>query len=551
MHVQGPTEVVFSDSLKPERYERRTHPKHPRPSPRLTEPLDRFQVEASVYRENKAHSRLPAPSRALDLVTRKPSRFGRIGPCVTKTSVMRDVLCYIWSITMDITSIARDQNRWWTDPRHRETRRFRHRRDVFRELLSYLGENPQGRAAALLGPRQVGKTTLLLQIADELLDRGWPAGNLTFFDFSDERLLAPGSPRDIVRISPLGASIEHPRVFLFDEIQNVPDWQKWLKGAVDQSRRAPLPGTRFIVTGSAAASLRRGGVESGQGRWDEIAIEGLTLAEFLAISAGPDDSRPSAVLDPQAYARYLEVGGFPEHLSPLVPVREARQRIRDDIADRAVLRDLLHTGLDVERLRRLLVYLINGSGNAWNQAKRAEDLDANRKSVAEWLIALEETRLIVRLDRDKPAQSKARTQLRQQTKIFASDHGLVTAFASAPEPLSAPDVRSRVFEAAVFRHLREVARRQGGNLSFGRLDDHLEIDFILRYGSHSIGVEVTSSPEAKPRKLARALQATRSMAIDRKLLVHGGLVSDLASDIKLVPFHEFLIDPHRYVGEET
>jgi len=294
------------------------------------------------------------------------------------------------------------------------------------------------------------------------------------------------------------------------------------------------------------------GVESGQGRWDEIPIEGLTLAEFLRLgSLRDEDAVPTTVSDPQAFERYLEVGGFPEHIQAMVPVREARQRIREDIAERAILRDLRQTGVDIERIRRLFVYLINGSGNAWNQARRADDLEANRKSVADWLSVLEGTRLIARLDRDRPVRAKAHTQLRAQPKIFASDHGLITAFASAPEPIEVADIRARVFEAAVFRHLREVARADHGVLSFGRVEENLEIDFIIRYPGHAVGIEVTSSTDAKPRKLARAGQAMSKLGIDRKVFVHGGLVSHATGDIKIVPLHEFLLAPERYAGGEA
>jgi predicted AAA+ superfamily ATPase len=410
---------------------------------------------------------------------------------------------------------------------------------------------PGRRAAALLGPRQVGKTTLLLQLVDELLERGWPPGNITFFDFSDERLVTPDSPREVAAIPPVGLSSEYPRVYLFDEIQNAPDWQKWLKAAVDESRRSTAAGSRFIVTGSAAASLRHGGVQSGQGRWDEIPIEGLTLAEFIRLGSPREEDTPLALMrDPRPYERYREVGGFPEHLSPLVSTREAQHRIRDDIAGRAILRDLLQTGLDVERLRRLFVCLVNGSGNTWNQAKLARDLEANPKSVAEWMAALEDTRLIVKLDRDRSTRASARAQLRPQPKVYASDHGLITAFSAHPSPIEDPDIRARVFEAAVFRHLREVARAEGGALSYGRLDDDLEVDFIVRYAGHSVGIEVTSSAEAKPRKLSRAAQAMREIGIDRKILVHGGPILDLTGDIKLVPLPEFLLTPERYVGGE-
>jgi len=453
---------------------------------------------------------------------------------------------------MDIIPILHDQNRWWSNPHHREILRFRRRRQAFSRILEYLGDIHGGRAAALLGPRQVGKTTLLLQLVDDLLGRGWSAGNITFFDFSDERLVSAVSPREVVTVRPVGLSADQPRAFLFDEIQNAPGWQKWLKSAVDESRRAAGPGSRFIVTGSAATLLRQGGVESGQGRWDEIPIEGLTLAEFLRLgSLRDEDAVPTTVSDPQAFERYLEVGGFPEHIQAMVPVREARQQIREDIAERAILRDLRQTGVDLERIRRLFVYLINGSGNAWNQAKRADDLEANRKSVADWLAVLEGTRLIARLERDHPVRAKAHTQLRPQPKIFASDHGLITAFASAPEPLEVADIRARVFEAAVFRHLREVARAENGVLSFGRLEEDLEIDFIVRYPGHAVGIEVTSSTDAKPRKLARAGLAMSKVGIDRKVLVHGGLVFHATGDIRIVPLHEFLLAPQRYSGGET
>ncbi len=452
---------------------------------------------------------------------------------------------------MDITQILEDQNRWWVDPKYQGTLVFRQKRRPFERIKQYVGDAHDGRAVALLGPRQVGKTTLLLQLADDLISRGLPPGNLTFFDFSDERLVDPVSPREIVAVNPVGLSLEHPRVFLLDEIQNALGWQKWLKAAVDQSRRnGKGPALRFIVTGSAATSLRDGAVESGQGRWDEIPIEGLTFTEFLALgSPAGEDARRSTVREPQAFERYLAFGGFPEHVRAEFP-RDVRRRIRDDIADRAILRDLRQASVDLDRVRRLFVHLVTGSGNAWSQGKRADDLEANRKSVGDWLSLLEATRLLIRLERDRSARTRARSELRSLPKIFASDHGLITAFSVHPEPLDVPDVRARVFEAVVFRHLRELAGGGAGELSFVRLDDDLELDFVVRYPAHTVGIEVTSSPEATPRKLGRADDVMRKLGIDRKVLIHGGLVAARKGDIDIVPLHEFLLAPERYAGGE-
>ena len=448
----------------------------------------------------------------------------------------------------DPIPILHDQNRWWSDPKHRETLQFPYRRPIYEHIREYLGDSHDSRALALLGPRQVGKTTLLRQLADDLLRRDWPPGNITFFDFSDERLVAAVSPREILAAAPIGLSAEYPRIFLLDEIQEAVAWQRWLKSAVDHVRRGSGQPARFIVTGSAATSLREGGVESGQGRWDEVPIEGLTFAEFVRLSVPvEEDLSKSVAREPQLVERYLEIGGFPAHVRT-EPPREARRQVREDIADRAILRDLRHAGVELDRVRRLFVYLVAGSGQVWSQGKRADDLEANRKSVGEWLSLLEGTRLVARLEQDSHSRSRARAQLRSQPKIFASDHGLISAFSSYPEPLEVPEVRGRVFEAVVFRHLRELVRAGQGSLSFARLDDDLELDFLVRYPRHTVGIEVTASTEARSRKLTRAAEVMQKTGIDRRLLIHGGLEAGHAKDIELVPFHEFLMAPQRYAG---
>jgi predicted AAA+ superfamily ATPase len=452
---------------------------------------------------------------------------------------------------MDISALLRDSNPWWEDSKYRDFLPFQQRRAAFQQLREYLGDVHDDRALALLGPRQVGKTTLLRQLIEQLLTQGWPTGNITFFDFSDERLVEPISPRTIVDIRSPSLSLEHPRIFLFDEIQNARDWQKWLKQAVDQARRQDRPRPRFIVTGSAASSLRRGSVESGQGRWDEISVEGLTYVEYLRLASPMGAGNElRAAREPQTFERYLSLGGFPEHVRTEFP-REARHRIRNDIAERAILRDLSQTGVEVERLRRLFVYLVTGSGNAWNQQKRADDLQANRKSVADWLALLEETRLVIRLEREREHDRKASAQLRAQSKIFAADHGLITAFSAYSEPMEESDVRARVFEAVVYRHLRELSRAQAGQLSFVRLREDLEIDFVFQVGKTKVSIEVTSSTEATSRKIVRSAEAMSRLGITRKLLIHGGLISGRVDDIETIPLHDFLMDPERYAGDAT
>ena len=128
---------------------------------------------------------------------------------------------------------------------------------------------------------------------------------------------------------------------------------------------------------------------------------------------------------------------------------------------------------------------------------------------------------------------------------------MIAAFSVHPEPLEVPAVRGRIFEAVVFRHLRELTRAGAGVVSFTRVEDDLELDFVVRYARHAVGIEVTSSSEAKPRKLGRAAEIMRTSGIDRKLLIHGGLAIGRSGDIDVVPLHEFLIAPERYAGDKS
>ena len=86
---------------------------------------------------------------------------------------------------MIMTDLLQDQNPWWRDAAIRRARGYPVRRDLEPEILRRVLRIDDRRATLLLGPRQVGKTVLLLQLADELIERGWTPQNLTYFDFSD------------------------------------------------------------------------------------------------------------------------------------------------------------------------------------------------------------------------------------------------------------------------------------------------------------------------------------------------------------------------------
>lgn len=447
-------------------------------------------------------------------------------------------------IPIDFSSVLEDLNPWWKEPGSRRALAWPVRRSVHGRLLEQLVRSDDRRAQVLLGPRQVGKTTLLKQLADDLLDGGWPPSNVTYFDFEDFRLKRQVEPEEIAELRPTGVDASRPQILLLDELHRVPRWDRWLKHAVDHQI------ARIVATDSAASLLREAGRESGLGRWDEILLEGLTFREFAALATGrTKESGPAAAPparpprvpagDPELIERYFALGGFPAHATsddfPLV-----RERLRSDIVDRAIRRDLTSRVDDPERLRTLFVYLVQQSGDQQNSKGRADDLGVDPRTVAKWIDLLQDTFLIAALRRGSTS-TKAAGRLRGRPKLYAADHGLVTAFAEAP--LRDSEVRSKLFEAVVYRHLREVARAGSGDLHYLRWGDDLEVDFVLEMGRERFGVEVTHSLQPKAAKVRRLERAAERAGAHRAVLIHGGLAEGEVEGVVLMPVNRFLGDP--------
>jgi predicted AAA+ superfamily ATPase len=443
---------------------------------------------------------------------------------------------------MDIAGIVQDQNPWWDIPQIRPLRHLTERRDLFGVLQTAISSPGQNRAQVLLGPRQVGKSTVLLQLVEALLDDGVPARNLTFFDFSDDRLPAHSvSPRDVTTLERPGLVPDAPRYFFFDEITWARSgWDQWLKQAVDASRRAGAQaGARYVITSSAASLLRDASMESGQGRWDQHFLEGMTFLEYQRLSRSPD---------PELVLRYLRTGGYPGQLWDDDPTL-GRKRLREDITDRAILHDLVTHDVDVARVKTLFTYLVQVSGSQWDAGNRASDLDADPRTASQWLRLLEQTGLLTVLPRWTPGKAgrvgKASSELRLHPKVFASDHGLVLAFAA--QAVTDPQVLGRVFETVVYRHLRSLA--DGGvDVAYFRADDRYELDFVVSVGGEWVGVEVTSAKTVDGGKTAKLAAAGARMRAKRLVLVYGGVTAGKREGIDLVPLHRFLRDPRAMLG---
>jgi predicted AAA+ superfamily ATPase len=387
---------------------------------------------------------------------------------------------------------------------------------------------------------------------------------VTYFDFKDDRFDHDRSLRDALEARPPGYRTDAPRLILLDEVTQAPRWDLSLKAMVDEARSdPPSRRSRILVTDSAASLLRSGAMESLQGRVDEVRIHGLTFEEALHLQ-GVADEAPQRVLvrAPGALELFLQTGGMPEHIVlPDDPARTREQilrrtwgRIRGDVVDKAIARDMARQGVDIERITALFRALVEDAGSLFEASSRAQDLPKEEgrgpdaRTVRKWVDLLQQASLIDRILPWHPGIKRGSTRtsraLKSRTKVFAEDHGFIPAFSPLAFPPKDPGVMGKIFENVVFTHLRWLQEERGDHgLYYFREQDQEEIDFVLGFQDAVLGLEVTSS-KSLDKKRASIERAARRAGVDRMILVHGA-PQDVRELGQLAewPIGAFLLDP--------
>ncbi len=266
------------------------------------------------------------------------------------------------------------------------------------------------RAVILMGPRRVGKTVMLHQAIQKLLEKGTVGNSIMFLSLETPIYTGIGLEK-FVRIfqKRFTHAAEAPLTIIFDEIQYLKDWEIHLKSLVDS-----FPSIRFIASGSAAAALRLKSRESGAGRFTEFLLPPLTFAEYLRFInkesefvreiKGPAKT-DYIVADIDAFNRhfieYLNIGGYPEAVMNEAIRNESDRYIKSDIIDKVLLRDLpqLYGIRDIQELNKLFTVLAYNTGNEVSLDGLSQSSGVSKTTLSRYLEYLEAAFLIKRIYR--------------------------------------------------------------------------------------------------------------------------------------------------------
>ncbi|MBU1224431.1 MAG: ATP-binding protein [Gammaproteobacteria bacterium] len=329
------------------------------------------------------------------------------------------------------------ENPWWVAGAGIDSeRRAWPRRAYFGPFLKLMRAIEVHRAVVLIGPRRVGKTVMLAQAVQALLDED--VAGIDILQLSlDTPLYSGRSLESLVRtFIDLHRHDPARRLWVFfDEIQYVKDWEVHLKSLVDTFRQI-----RFVASGSAAAALRMKSRESGAGRFTDFMLPPLTFAEYLQFAQRedaliielPGEGAPvyratSIEALNQEFINYLNFGGFPEAvMNPAVRTNPSRF-LREDIVEKVLLKDLpsLYGISDTQELNRFFNVLAYNTGDEVSPENLARETGISRTKLMDYLEYLEASFLIKRMHR---LDNNARRLKRARTfKVYLTNPSIRAA----------------------------------------------------------------------------------------------------------------------------
>jgi len=402
------------------------------------------------------------------------------------------------------------------------------RKDLFSKLWKVL-KGPINLIQVVVGPRQVGKTTLALQIFDK-----WSGPKI--YGTADQPAISSlewiASQWEKARI--LQKEQKQDILLILDEIQKIPKWSELVKKLYDEDRRRKYK-IRVILLGSSALLVQKGLSESLAGRFELHRHNQWSLKECQECFG-------------LSFEEYVYFGGYPGALT----IREDEIRwakyIRDSLIETVLAKDvLLMTPVTKPALLRQTFGLsVTHPAQILSYQKMLGTLQdaGNTTTIASYLKLLSNAFLVVPIERWSGSKIRQRGSI---PKIIVLDNALVSAMLgnSFQETLNNRVLWGRFIENLVGARLYMLMSDLGGEVFYWQ-ERQNEIDYVIRRGTNIIAIEVKSGiPDKKPSAFT---------IFDRKYRPTGKVVispmeTDEIDSIKNIKIEDFFKQPEKILGK--
>ncbi|MBS3937168.1 MAG: ATP-binding protein [Peptococcaceae bacterium] len=404
-------------------------------------------------------------------------------------------------------------NRWWITGHIDAAFLPRTVRSEFNDIVSKLNDR---RITAIVGPRRVGKSTLIIQVMQHLLHGGTDPKRVIFFSCDDPMLFMTNTTIDALLDAYTSGflyedlyNLTEPIYVFIDEIHTVANWSQYLKAFHDRRVKA-----KFVISGSSSAHLFQGAHESLLGRIEEIKVLPLSFAEFISFhhayrSKGALFNLPqgSCFDDPHEYVaclqesalqlnaiapqvnkllqEYLLVGGYPEYFET-DNLLAWQKRLAEDIVSRGLYRDIVSVFnvKNPEVLERLLYLIAENTSQGQAYATLAANLGVDALTVSSYLSYLSQAFLVTVQESFSTNMSKI---IRKNKKLSVVDNGLRNALLKLDQ--LTPTEIGLLAEGMVVQMARAYAERNMYGVYYWR-EDQKEVDAVVDKKTTILALEV-------------------------------------------------------------
>ncbi|MEK7560725.1 MAG: ATP-binding protein [Patescibacteria group bacterium] len=408
------------------------------------------------------------------------------------------------------------------------------KRQLFDQIKAHVSHKE---ITLVVGPRQVGKTTLLKLVEEDLRQEGKKTLFLNLDVESDRAHVI--SQEALVQYIRLSFGEERGYVFI-DEAQRKEDAGRFFKGIYDMD----LP-YKLLLSGSGSLELKEKIHESMAGRKRVFELLPVTFEEFAAFRTDyryndrlMDFFRTSEIETNSLLNEYLQFGGYPGVI--LCASAKEKLQLLVEIYQSYLVRDISFL-LGVEKtdaFTHLVRLLASTIGNLVSVSELSSTLGISAQTVKKYLWYLEQTYIIARVS---PYFRNARTELSKMPVYYFSDLGLRNLSAHVASETVESD--GFLFENFVFSILRERFGLASNPIHFWRSKGGAEVDFVLQAGAKLIPIEVKSR-SGKNIAMSRSLTSfIHQYRPERAFIVTKNhqaqfVVGD--TPVEAVPFYELL-----------
>lgn len=387
-----------------------------------------------------------------------------------------------------------------------------------RQLFFSVAKNIKKRyILSIVGLRRTGKTTIMYQMIDYLLQKDVKPRNIVYFSFDE---MVEGLDHVINTYREIqNGNLRKDRTYLFlDEVQKLRDWENQIKKYYDL-----YPKLKIVISGSESLYVGKLSKETLAGRIHEFHLPTLSFSEFLDFKG--IKPKPFAPRIKPEFMDYINKGGFPEMVNE-TNMREVGRYIRSSVIDKIVRRDIPQvSGIrNVDLLHQILESIAINPGMYLNYQSLAQQFDSDRRTIKEYVMWLKESFLIRLLGNYR----KGSATLRKNKRAYLLDTGIISAF----KPVIEEAFLGRMIENAVINALNAEA--------FWR--NRREVDAVV----NGIPVEVKYQEKIIKSDLKGLIEFMRKFDIHKGFVISKNREKTMKiehGDVVFIPAWKLLLDP--------